>query len=209
MKPYHICFEGIPGAGKTTQAKILAEKLNRLEIPTKYVKNPNGDSFGKAVTNAIFLESPSKLAEIYAFAACFCQTVTEVTLPLLKNNICVVSDKGIGTAYAHALYRHEGVIEYDLFNEMIECIDRSNALHPDITILLDIPIKYGFARKSKCADKSCRDIPNSENIREAHAYRKLAHKFPNWIVVDATATILEVTDRIWFHVVNMEDMGSA
>jgi len=75
MEALYISFEGTNGAGKSTQAKILVKRLCDRGIPAEYVKNPNGTAFSKAVMDVIIARSPCKLAEIFVFAACFCQTI--------------------------------------------------------------------------------------------------------------------------------------
>ena len=41
-KSYFITFEGIDGCGKSTQARLLIEKLNSLKIETSFVREPGG-----------------------------------------------------------------------------------------------------------------------------------------------------------------------
>jgi len=203
MKAQHICFEGMPGSGKTTQAKALVEKLNTFGIEAEYVKSPNGNPFGKAITKILLSKAPSKLAEIYAFWACFCHMVDEVIFPLLSNGVWVVSDKGIGTSYAHALYRNKGVINNNTFKNLVGSMKQGNALYPDATIFLDIPISQGFKRKEDCSDKSRMDICNDENSREACAYGDLSKLLTGWYTIDASLSIDEVADKIWSCVQNI------
>lgn len=200
MRALHISFEGISGTGKSTQAKILVKKLQDKGIKTIYVKNPNGTIFGKKVMDAILSESPCKLAEILAFAACFCQSVNELITPSLTNGICVVSDRGIGSAYAHALYRCQGEISNDCFTKIVTEIGGNNAIFPDLTFLFSLPIEIGVARKEKCADKSRLDTLNVESIRESHAYDSLIQELPNWVIIDADNHIDVITQQIWIHV---------
>ena len=197
MKTLHVSFEGPNGAGKSTQSKILVKRLCDYGISAEYVKNPNGTAFSKAVMDAIILQSPCKLAEIFAFAACFCQMTHEMVVPLLKNGICVVSDRGIGSAYAHALYRCEGTIAEELFNRIITEIDSAGVLFPDITFLLSIPAVEGVARKITC---NRLDELNPDSLREALAYKSLSRKFQNWITIDSTQSIDTVSEEVWFHI---------
>lgn len=200
MRTFHIGFEGTSGAGKSTQAKILVEKLQARGVKTKYVKNPNGTSFGKSVMNGILSKDPCKLAEILAFASCFCQSVNELIMPALSGGICVVSDRGIGSAYAHALYRCQRAISEDCFAKIMLEIGSGNAVFPDLTFLLSLSIENGIARKERCADKSKLDALNSESMREALAYEVISCKLPNWVVINATEGIDEISELIWMHV---------
>lgn len=197
MKAFHISFEGTSGAGKSTQAKILVGRLCDYSIPTEYVKNPNGTAFSRAIMDAILTQSPCRLAEILAFAACFCQTTNELIVPLMKKGICVVSDRGVGSGYAHALYRCKGAIGEQLFTEIMMEIGKENSLFPDLTFLLSLTVEQGVARKS-CSEGANRlDALTPDSAREALAYRELSKKFPNWVTISANCSIYDISERIW------------
>ncbi len=162
MKALQISFEGTNGAGKSTQAKILVKRLCDYGIHAEYVKNPNGAAFSKVVMDAILLQSPYKLTEILAFAACFCQTTNELVIPFMKRGIYVVSDRGIGSAYAHALYRCKGAISESLFAEIMTEINKENVLFPNLTFLLSLPVEEGVARKRGVVNKNRLDVLTPE-----------------------------------------------
>lgn len=197
MKAFHISFEGTNGAGKSTQAEILVKRLCGCGIPAKYVKSPNGTDFGRAVMNAILAQSPHKLAEILAFAACFCQVANELVVPLMRKGICVVSDRGVGSAHAHALHRCKGFISEKLFAEIMAEIIKDDFLFPDITFLLSLPVEGGVARKECSANRNRLDLLTPESAMEALAYEKLSREFPNWVTIDANGSIGEISKRIW------------
>lgn len=197
MKAFHISFEGTNGAGKSTQAKILAKRLNEQGIPAEYVKSPNGTAFGRSVMDVILAQSPHKLAEIFAFAACFCQTANELIVPSMKKGICVVSDRGIGSAYAHALHRCEGSIDEKLFSGIMMEIAKGGFQFPDLTFLLSIPFEEGVARKESSANVNRLDLLMPESIREALAYEKLSKELPGWITIDASKSMDDVAKRVW------------
>ena len=197
MKAFHISFEGTNGAGKSTQAEVLVKRLCASGIYTEYVKSPNGTVFGKAVMNAILEQSPHKLSEILAFAACFCQVANELVVPLMKKGVCVVSDRGIGSAYAHAMYRCEGFISEKLFTEIMTEITKDGFPFPDLTFLLSLPVEEGVTRKENSARRNRLDFLTPESSREALAYEELSRKFPNWVTINADGSIDEISERIW------------
>jgi len=197
MKAFHVSFEGTSGSGKSTQANLLVERLRTYGIHAEYVKNPNGTPFSKSVMDAILAQHPCELAEILAFASCFCQTTNELLVPLLKRGVCVVSDRGIGSAYAHALHRCQGTISRKLFEQIVSAINRNGShLFADITFLLSIRATRGIARKK---DPSRLDNVSNGSIREAAAYAQLSREFPNWITIDANKSVARVAEEVWFH----------
>lgn len=197
---YHIALEGTSGSGKTSQAKRLVEKLKGAGVETLYVKSPNGHPFSHAVTQAILVERPDPLAEIMAFAASYCQIVNSIIRPSLERDIWVVSDRGIGAAMAHALYRHQDTISREWFEGLMLPIGSDHAVHPDLTILLSISPSLAITRKSDTEDRSRIDELDDASIREARGYEQLALELPNWKGVDAAGNIDEVEALIWAHV---------
>ena len=52
-KAYFITFEGIDGSGKSTQAKLLIERLNSLSIETCFVREPGGTEIAEEVRSIL------------------------------------------------------------------------------------------------------------------------------------------------------------
>lgn len=196
-KPFHVSFEGTSGAGKSTQSRILVKRLCDCGIPTIYVKSPNGTVFSKAIMDTILFQSPCKLAEIFAFASCFCQVTNELIIPALRKGISIVSDRGIGSAYAHALHRCEGVISEGLFDKIMVEINREDVLFADLTFLLMIPAEKGILRKEKDLDKSRLDVVGPDSMREAFAFSKLSKRFPRWVTIDGDDSVDAVSGKVW------------
>ena len=79
-------------------------------------------------------------------------------------------------------------------------MNQSNAVYPDCTILLDLPLEVGFKRKEIYLDISSRDIPNIENNNEALAYVELVNIFPNWQIIDSSMSTELVAKDIWSYI---------
>ena len=52
-KNYFITFEGIDGSGKSTQAKILVEKLQSLKLETLFLREPGGTSISEEIRSVL------------------------------------------------------------------------------------------------------------------------------------------------------------
>lgn len=197
MKPLFLSFEGIPGSGKTTQARILADKLNTLGVKSQYVKSPNGTRFGSRITNVILTESPTDFSEILAFLSCFNELSEKIVGPQLRRGVTVISDKGVGSSFANALYRHQGVLDKEILVTLLSVMESRGKIWPDLTIFLDTSISVGHERKKTSNQVTVRDSLTPGNLREAKAYIEISKMLPNWVTINANATVDEVTEDIW------------
>ncbi len=139
-----ITLEGVEGSGKTTQAAILADHLNRNGRRAILTHEPGGTRAGQAI-RAIFLDPAVALevaAELLLVLADRAQHVREKLTPALEAGTIVISDRysdstvayqGYGRGFDMALLRN--------LNDLA-----SNRLKPDLTIVLDCPVETGLAR---------------------------------------------------------------
>ena len=195
MDSKHIAFEGPSGSGKTTLSKLLTFELNRQGLAVVRAKSPNGTVFGKNVANAIFSGRLTSSPEFFGFIACFSQLVAEVIRPALADGKWIVSDRGVGTVFAYALYRRKGFVKEASLREILTLIGQGNEIWPDITFFLDIPIRVGFRRKLLCNDRSRFDLLNANTIEEAKGLSILAERF-NWFHIDAMQPIESALEKI-------------
>jgi thymidylate kinase len=121
----------------------------------------------------------------------------ELVVPLMKKGICVVSDRGIGSAYAHAMYRCEGFIGEKLFTEIMTEITKDGFPFPDLTFFLSLPVVEGATRKEHSVRRNRLDFLTPESAREAFAYGELSRKFPNWKTINADDSIDKISEMIW------------
>ena len=192
-----ITFEGGEGSGKSVQAKALSRKLSRLNIPVVLTREPGGTSFSKKVGRWLKWgqgKDISPLAELMLFNACRAQLVTEVIKPTLESGKVVISDRYADSTTAYQGYGRE----LDL--AMVKAINKAatQGLTPNLTILLDVPVKEGLARKgTKKQDRFEQEaLAFHQRVREG--YFKLAADEPGrWLVVDASQSKRKIADIIW------------
>ena len=181
-----ITFEGGEGCGKSTQSRALLRGLRRLGIPAILTYEPGGTALGNQLRRVLKKGRQDKIspvAELFLFAACRIQLVTEVIRPNLQQGKVVICDRFSDSTTAYQGYGR-GV---DL-----ETIKKTNDLatqgtRPHLTILLDIPTQEGLNRKHSTAN----DRFEAENIafhnKVRAGYLKLAAEEPQrWLVIDAT-----------------------
>src|SRR4030042_915957 len=99
-----ITFEGSEGCGKSTQARALWRKLARRDIPAVLTHEPGGPALGNQLRRILKKGRQDKIspvAELFMFAACRIQLVTEVIRPSLQQGKVVICDRFTDSTIAY------------------------------------------------------------------------------------------------------------
>ena len=204
-----ITFEGGEGSGKTLQARALYRRLSRLSIPVLLTHEPGGTPLGNRLARCLKWSGDtgiSALSELLLFNASRAQLVTEVIWPALKEGKVVICDRYIESTIAYQGYGR------GLELEMVRAINdtATQGLKPDLTVLLDIAIGEGLARKvDKGRDRFEQEaVAFHQRVREG--YLRLAADEPErWLVVEASQSKAKVEAAIWQRVSQLlEGRGS-
>jgi dTMP kinase len=192
-----ITFEGGEGSGKSTQAKALFRRLSDLAVPVLLTHEPGGTPFGEKLGHWLKWARDayiSPLTELMLFNASRAQLVAEVIQPNLKSGKAVISDR-----YADSTTVYQGYgRELDL--AMVKATNKAatQGLKPDLTILLDIPVEEGLARKMARKQDRFEQETAIFHQRVREGYLELAAAEPRrWLVVDATQSKQQIADIIW------------
>jgi dTMP kinase len=187
-----ITFEGTEGSGKTTQAELLAEWLQKSE--PVLVREPGGTELSEQIRDVLLyrgLEIDPE-AEMYLFMASRRQLIAEVIAPALARGEIVIADR-----------YHDSTLAYQGGGRGLHTTWPQTFPKPDITFLLEGPVEAGIGRHED-AGKS-KDRMERESLefhgKVAEAYTRLAEAEPERFVrLDATGsrdrTHLEVRDRL-------------
>jgi dTMP kinase len=195
-----ISFEGIDGAGKTTQLQACAQRLRERGVQPLVTREPGGTAVGERL-RAVLLDPASggmvALCEAMLMAAARAQHVAEVLRPALEAGRVVLCDRYSDATWA---YQHGG---RGLDAATVETLCRlaEQGLEPDRTILFDLPLEVS---RQRLATRSCEDTSRFDaegggfQERVAAEYHRRARLFSARIVtVDATASSEEVTRQTW------------
>ena len=95
-KSHFITFEGIDGCGKSTQAELLIEKLNSVNIETSFVREPGGTKISEEI-RAVLLDSReeemSNRTEALLMCASRAQLTKNIIIPELDSGKWVIADR--------------------------------------------------------------------------------------------------------------------
>jgi dTMP kinase len=194
---FFITFEGGEGCGKSSQSKLLYSRLKKLAIPALLIHEPGVTALGNKITRLLKWSRDiaiSPLSELMLFNASRAQLVEEVIKPALEKGTVVICDRYADSTTAYQGYgRGLGLATVTKVNKV-----GTKGLLPDITILLDLPVEAGLARKQ---DKK-EDRFQAENLsfhrRVREGYLKLAKAEPErWLMIDATKSQEAIAGIIW------------
>ena len=192
-----VVLEGVEGAGKSTQARMLGEWMEACGIPFTLTREPGGTEVGEAIRNVVQdrpeLSIPPE-TEFLLYLAARTAFVKEVALPVLERGELLITDRFSLSTYAYQGYGRG--LDLDEVRRMNRFA--SGGLEPDIYLVLDLPVEEGRARQKAAGKREDRLEGSGEVFLEAvgRGYRELASTDGNIRLVDALGTPLEVHKRV-------------
>jgi dTMP kinase len=177
--PMFVTFEGLDGSGKTTQADLLQARLEGNSTEVVSTREPGGTDLGEGIRRLLLDGSTvAPWAEAALFAAARAQLVAEVIRPALARGAVVVCDRYVDSSLAY-----QGIARGLGVDAVLELnLAAVGGLLPDRTFLLDVPAEEAARRLGPRRDRIEREGPGFLS-RVADAYRELAARFPERIVV--------------------------
>ncbi len=185
-----ISLEGIDGSGKSTQAKLLAEKLG---AETLLIREPGGTEAAERIRE--LLADPTieldPFAELLLFLAARADLTARVIRPAMEAGRHVVADR-----FADSSVAYQGAGRGLGASEVITLTDNAtDGLWPDLTILLRIDPEAGLARAEGTDRFESEGLELQRAV--ATAYEEIAKIASDRVViVDGDGSVEEVHERV-------------
>lgn len=138
-----ITFEGGEGSGKSTQARLLADRLRKMGRAVVHTREPGGTSIAESVRRVLLNPSSrvAPLTELMLYEAARAQHLAEVVTPALAAGKIVVCER-----YTDATEAYQGFgRRLDLKKIRVLNSIATDGLRPDRTFLLDVPVGQGLS----------------------------------------------------------------
>jgi dTMP kinase len=200
-----ITFEGGEGSGKSTQIRLLAERLNNRGIAVVTTREPGGCPISDRI-RSILLDAGSRemtsTAELLLYAAARAQHVAQLLRPSLESGKVVLCDRYCDATVAYQ--GHGRGLDLSLIRTLNDIA--TGGLYPDLTLLIDCPAEVGLGRALGRIRKTAPTEQREERFEMEDlafhnavraGYAALAAADPGrMVVVDGTASIADVAAAI-------------
>lgn len=197
-----IVFEGGDGAGKSTQAALLADALRKNGHQVLQTREPGGTEIGEKLRSLVLDHGQGTVdarTEALMYAAARAAHVEQVIRPALESGTMVICDRFVDSSLAY-----QGVGRA-LGEESVRSINdfATGGLRPDLTVLLDVTPAAGRSRRivgadgQPVAEDRLESEPDEFHSRIRAAFLSFAKREPDsYLVLDAANGIQELARAI-------------
>ena len=225
MTGLFITFEGTEGGGKSTQIKLLSERLHALGRKVRLLREPGGTPIGEEIRHTLKHSEANHAmtseAELLLMNASRAQLVREVIRPALRAGEIVLCDRFYDSTTASQGYGRE--LDLKFVKDVIDFAVGDT--RPDLTLLLQVPVVVSESRRQSrlaaASQQSSGDVttrgdaehspvPLRDRMEEAdrsffervqHGFQMIASSEPLRVkAIDATLGIETVAAAIWTQV---------
>lgn len=199
-----ITFEGPDGSGKSTQARLLAQRLRQQGRDVLESIEPGGTPIGQQIRRILLDPANKELtatAELLLMFAARAQNVEQWILPALQQGKIVISDRFTDSSIAYQGAGRGLGLDVVLELDRIAC----HGLIPDIALCIDIDTETGLARAQSRASGSAAALETriEEQAIQFHhrvrqAYHALAEREPErFKLIDGRGTPETIAAKVW------------
>lgn len=198
-----ITLEGLDGSGKTTQLRLLAQRLRAQGLEVLETVEPGGTKIGNAIRQILLdpaHDNMGSTAEMLLYFAARAQNVDELLEPALARGAVVLSDRWTDSTFAYQGHGRK------LGEKMVADLDRISCRGrtPDLTLWIHVNLETSLGRaRHRNTQQSSAGTRMDEQSRAFYervlaGYQLLAAREPDrFIRVDGDGTPEEVATRVW------------
>ena len=201
-KGLFISFEGVDGCGKSTQVKLLKDKIASEGIKVELVREPGGLKISEEIRKILLNPDNSSMnyeTEALLMTASRAQLTEEVIKPLLAKGFFVLADRFSDSTLA---YQGGGrKLDIDILKKINSFATKN--LVPDITFLIDIKPEDAVLRSGVSSPDRIEGAGVDLQKDVQKTYISLAKEFSNrFIVLDGYDSISSIHSIIWDKIIN-------
>ena len=189
-----ITFEGIDGAGKSTQIDVIEKTLRDRGIEVIRTREPGGTPLSETIRRELLSVDMDPATETLLFFASRAEHLAQVIRPALARGAWVLSDRFTDATYAYQV----GGRGFPA--EKVEQLERwtHGDLQPDCTVLFDLPPQVAAERLARARQADRFEQEDCEFFtRVRNAYLTRAQQQPNrFMVVDSTQDKTVVSEHL-------------
>jgi dTMP kinase len=191
-----IVFDGPEGSGKSTQVKLLQQRLESAGQSVLLVRDPGTTRIGEQIRAILLDPAHGEMAmrcEMLLYMAARAQMMSESILPALAKGQMVISDRFVSSTLAYQL-GGDG-----LTADEIRAVAGIAITHrwPDLTLILDIPPRASMNRLQRTKDRiEQRPMSYHEQVHQNYLAQAAADP-ARYRIIKADRGIEEVKAEIW------------
>lgn len=197
--PLFITFEGIDGCGKTTQARLFAERLTDRNVPFIQTREPGGSPFAETLRDILLGPDGAKippLSQALLMTAARQDHVHNTIKPALARGEWVLCDRFIDSTTAYQGYG------LGLSLPLIQMLHQEIGFLPDLTFIFSLAPEIAAQRRNK---RQSTETSNHLDTQEAdfytrahHGFQKIAAENTNRChLIPAEDALDDITGRTW------------
>lgn len=200
-KGIFVTFEGVEGAGKTTQIEILKNRLADEKIDFLLTREPGGTPIGEKIRGILLDPENSEMnymTELLLYCASRAQHLNQKIGTAKNEGKIVICDRFSDSTLAYQGYARG--IDKNLIEKLGEIVEGEN--RPDLTFILDIDPEITLERAKKKSSDQKGDRIEQESMefhkRVRAGFLEIAEKNSNRVIlIDGRESIEEIAEKIF------------
>lgn len=192
-----ITFEGIDGSGKSTQTRLLAERLKQRGRDVILTREPGGSTGAEEIRRLVLEGDPDRWSaetELLLFTAARRDHLERTIEPALDAGKVVICDR-----FADSTRMYQGLSRGDLRAKVDQLHDLMIGREPDLTVLIDMDPTIGLARAKgrQTAEERFEDFGQELQVKMRQGFLDLAQQYSDrFRLIDGNREIVNVASDI-------------